>query len=175
MDHLRLGASEPPILCELFHDNYRWRVPRLLAFLCDYMQERKRQEPTRLGKTWTPGIMGYCYSDESGSMPPVDLLQSCARHLPSCDIILHASATNVKRRKNSPADPWPYTLDECVNLIGKHNWIVRDPFLAHQWSFLIGTQWEAFPVFSGHGFHQTTSPEGQRIMRLLNEVAAKGG
>jgi hypothetical protein len=111
---------------------------------------------------------GLIYSDENGALPPFALLGDYARHLPHLDILIHVAATPIKRQRLSPNHPLSERLDELMATIAKEQWIVRQPYGHHQWSFLIGTNWDAFPRFKRQGFWPVSSPEGARILRILS-------
>src|SRR4029453_11635108 len=55
-----------------------------------------------------------------------------------------------------------------VKTIGKAFWIVREPLEHFQWTFLIGTNGDSFPIFKRHRFHGLWTPIGRKIMRRLD-------
>lgn len=55
--------------------------------------------------------------------------------------------------------------------IGKKAWLIREPFGKHQWSFILGVNWEEFPEFKKIGFHKTSSTQGQNILNRINYTA----
>jgi hypothetical protein len=111
---------------------------------------------------------GMIYSDENGRLPPFTLLRQCAEVLEHCDIIIHVAATPIKRQFYSSMHPLSQRLSEMVKTIGKVIWIVREPHEHFQWTFLIGTNWDSFPIFKRHGFHGLWTPIGREIMRRLD-------
>jgi hypothetical protein len=88
--------------------------------------------------------------------------------LEHCDIIIHVAATPIKRQFYSSMHPLSQCLSEMVKTIGKAIWIVREPHEHFQWTFLIGTNWDSFPIFKRHGFHGLWTPIGREIMRRLD-------
>lgn len=162
----RLVSATRQLTCYAYPRDYALELPRLLA------EERERKTREGLEGHNVRQSLGVLYSDESGCMPPLSLLQSCAvwSHWWRLDVLIHVATTNLKRRRASPVDPWPYTLEEVMAMIGKPYWIVREPFGPHGWSFVMGTHWERFPEFRAQGFYRLDSLEGCEILRRLNEV-----
>jgi hypothetical protein len=113
--------------------------------------------------------------DGNGTMLPLVVLQGFAALMPFMDLISYIAPTNVKRRLGSKADPWPHTLEACVAMIGKKEWIVREPEGAHQWTFLIGTNWKDYPEFERIGFHNIKSPRGEEIFQMLCRTKRANG
>lgn len=111
---------------------------------------------------------GLVYNDPSGGLPSFELLQRYARHFPPMDILIHCSATNCKRfRKAKHVARVDRRLDEYLAQIGKKFWFVREPYYRHQWTFLLGTNWDAFPRFHKIGFHRVDSDRGRDILKKL--------
>lgn len=109
-------------------------------------------------------LCGVIYSDVNGNRPPFALLALYAATFPRLDILIHLSATGIKRIKK-PHEPF---LDEALGLIDKRYWLIREPYGAWQWSFAIGTNWQAFPVLNHLGFYPLTSVPGRAIMQRLS-------
>jgi hypothetical protein len=111
---------------------------------------------------------GLIYSDENGSLPPFDLLGKCAQSLRLCDILIHVAATPIKRQYYSDRHPLIERLDEMIAQVKKAHWYVRKPYGQHQWTFFLGTNWNAFPDFSKYGFFDTRSRAGANILKSLS-------
>lgn len=139
----------------LYEGSYTIGLPQSLSVLLD---------PSLASRQY----YGLIYSDENGSLPPFALLRLCAQQLRYCDILIHAAAAPIKRQFYSPVHPLMRRLDELMATVPKDCWIVRDPYGKHQWSFLIGTNWDAFPRFKRQGFWAINSPEGASILRRLS-------
>jgi hypothetical protein len=60
------------------------------------------------------------------------------------------------------------TPPALIRDVPKRYWLIREPYYQHQWTFLIGTNWDTFPDFSRHGFVTIDSPHGREIMRLIS-------
>jgi hypothetical protein len=111
---------------------------------------------------------GLIYSDENGNFPPFDLLGQYALVLPYVDIVIHLAASPIKLQRVSPIHQLSRRLDEFLGDIQKRYWMIREPYLQHQWSFLIGTNWSRFPQFKRQKFWPINSPEGANILRKLS-------
>lgn len=113
--------------------------------------------------------LGLVYSDESGRVPPFELLRdlSACRCNARLDLLIYVSATNVKRTGQRLLDHLP--------TINKKHWIIREPCGQHQWTFLFGTNWANFPAWEKRGFYPLNSAKGASIMRRLNSTARELG
>lgn len=114
---------------------------------------------------------GVIYSDENG-MVPFDTIAEYSHAFEFMDILIHFGATTLKRYRTNPRikSRQSWKLSDYVRKIEKTHWIVREPHGAWQWSFLLGTNWDAFPRFSREGFYHLDSPRGQEIFRRLNST-----
>lgn len=113
---------------------------------------------------------GLIYNDPSGTDPSFDVLADLAS-LPQArclDILIYCSATNIKRKIKAAPSKYSQRLSAGMALIDKKHWIIRKPRCAHQWTFLIGTNWTQFPVFRGQGFVQVDSDEGRLVLDTLD-------
>lgn len=114
---------------------------------------------------------GVIYNDPSGKIPDFKILAEASFIFDKMDIFINCPATTIKRRcglasiKNKGLD---IRLSEYLKLIDKKYWILREPTGYHQWTFLIGTNWDSFPVYKKLGFYSIESEEGQKILYNLN-------
>lgn len=118
---------------------------------------------------------GMVYSDEN-AMVPFDTLAKFSEK-PQCqrvDILVHMPATTLKRVRSAYPDRHKQLQDEILGIKKKY-WIVREPVSRHQWTFLIGTNWEAFPQFRRHGFHRLNSKDGREVFLKLNHTQQEMG
>lgn len=111
---------------------------------------------------------GLVYSDENGAHIPFPLLALFAERLPKIDILIHLGTTIPKLLRVSRIHDYHARLDELVHTVPKDFWLIRDGIGQHQWTFLIGTDWDSFPKFRSLGFWPLESPEGANILRKLS-------
>lgn len=111
-------------------------------------------------------IYGLVYSDQSGNMPPFPLLQQFSERFRYVDILVYVSSANIKR--GLKAFPGKRRLSELMATVHKKFWIIREPKDIHQWTFLIGSNWDNFPQFEALGFYRLDSPKGREIMYRLD-------
>lgn len=119
-----------------------------------------------------PSQYGLLYVDPSGNMPPFDLLARFSKHYRKMDIVINTPCATVKRVSRAFGTE---QLPDYLSKIRKDYWVIREPFGAHQWSFLIGTNWDSFPDFKHLGFHPLFTEErkgftetGWGIFKLLS-------
>jgi len=144
----------------IFEDQYSIGIPW-------FIEQRLKPLAVVQGTTLNK-VYGLIYSDENGTLPPFALLEKCAIELPLVDQLIHVAATPIKRQIYSPKHHLNQRLDEMLATIPKKYWFVRLPYGQHQWTFLLGTNWDAFPEFTRQHFYRTDSPEGQSILRRLS-------
>lgn len=113
---------------------------------------------------------GIIYSDESGHIPPFQLLATLASqpHYKQVDLLIYYSATAHKRARGLFGGD---RLTQCLKPIPKKEWLVREPRGRHQWTFLLGTNWEDFPAWGKRGFYRIGSERGQRVLKRLDSSA----
>lgn len=85
------------------------------------------------------------------------------------DFLFNVSATTVKRmRQQASKRGWPHeSLCDLLAGIDKKFWLVREPFGANQWTFLLGTNWADFKEYKRIHFHRADQPTGAEILRRL--------
>lgn len=140
---------------DVLHGDHRWLLPA-----------RCRLLPRR------PIRFGIIYHDPNGE-PSFDVLEevSAMPAMKRVDILIHMSGTIPKRIRHYRE----INLIDSLDAINKRYWIVRDitdsgPW---QWTFLLGTNWDAFPEYQSAGFYKADSQDGRRILRLLTTTIAE--
>jgi len=116
---------------------------------------------------------GLIYVDHSGDLPDFDVLARAVKNFPQMEILLHISATVIKRR--SRAHNIPERLMDLVGKIPKREWLIRDtkPGDKFQWTFLMGTDArdsQGKSLFRGlkkERFYQLSTEEGQSVLKRL--------
>ncbi len=94
------------------------------------------------------------------------------------DLMVHYAATNQKRVRRVHGRA---LLIEELETIDKNLWLVMEPRLQEQWTWLIGTNWTkngGYPAWPQRKLYRADSPEGQAILERLtytdNERNGKG-
>ena len=112
------------------------------------------------------GELGLAFVDHTGNLPNFDTLNYICQVRPRMEILIYLPATNVKRQY----DKTNKLLIDYLNDVGKPYWLIREFFKgdSHQWTFLLGSQWDGFPRYKSIKFYRLDSEEGQRIFRQMN-------
>jgi hypothetical protein len=84
------------------------------------------------------------------------------------DIMIHRNCTSAKRVNASPFCQHVPTVQEITEQIPKNFWLIREPFTAHHFTFMIGTNWDSFPKFKGLGFEDSKSEAGKKLVEKLS-------
>ena len=87
------------------------------------------------------------------------------------DVLVNCPSTTIKRAAGAFPHIERKNLLENLLAIEKDYWYVREPYHKMQWTFLIGTNWDQFPLFSEIGFYRATSPEGREVLAHLAYTA----
>jgi hypothetical protein len=154
-DGLMLRSQDPrdAITAWIWPESYQTAWPKIVRTIL------RRQE----GR-----VYGLIYSDENGSEPPFALLREAAERLERVDLISHVSATNLKRLIGARYRGNEVRLSEQMLRLGKRFWLIREPRRQHQWTFLLGTNWDNFPEYTKAGFFDSTSARGRNIICWLS-------
>lgn len=113
---------------------------------------------------------GLIYTDPNNTDIPVDVLAKIctSTQFKSVEILVYVSATSLKRvRTSSLVKKQPY-LKDIITPINKKYWQARTPQGRHQWTFLLGTNWQGFPVLQNQGFVKMNTYMGNRLFGHLN-------
>ena len=86
------------------------------------------------------------------------------------DLLIYMSATTWKRYRTGSSKRIASLIVE-LGRINKRYWIVRDPRGKHQWTFLLGTNWQDFPYWERGGFYRVDGREGSRVLAKLSETS----
>ena len=131
-----------------------------------------RQEITGIIRSMVRDGRGVVFHDPNGVPDHLELLPQF-RTLPrQVDVLLYVQATSVKRVRNAFDDGRP-DLQQLMDIVGKKQWLIREPIGKHQWTFMLGTNWKKFPEWKKEGFYRIDTEEGQRVFRRLNWTAGE--
>ncbi len=121
---------------------------------------------------------GIVYADANG-IPDFDLLGKLSRVAcyEKLDILINCPAAAIKKtrgcslafeNKGKPINMGRRYLFEMMQEIDKTHWIIRDKYSSFQWTMMIASNWDAFPVFSKFGFYQSNSEKGKELLHIFN-------
>ena len=108
--------------------------------------------------------LGLVYMDPSGEVPDFSTLATCAIQRPRMEILIHLSATTIKRVKVYQE----LCLNDYLSMIPKRYWLVREPVDQHQWTFLMGSNTNNFKSWKGIGLWRIDSERGRKVFERLN-------
>lgn len=116
--------------------------------------------------------IGLAYTDPSGNRPPFDLLAKFNLQYihTTIDLLIHMSATNLKRIIHSPGCKDRRNLNDYLSILHKKHWQVSDGKYRHQWTFLFGCQWTQFAEMKKIGMRLIDTPEGKQIIHKLTKT-----
>lgn len=124
-------------------------------------------------KPWNDPRYGLMFADPNGGHPDWKSISKFYQHKNhgTIDVLLYLSAAGIKRC--SCANDGMPRLMEGMNIIGKKHWLVRRPQDKHQWTFLVGTNWENFPAWENRGFYSASHGIGKSILERLHYTASE--
>ena len=102
---------------------------------------------------------GLIYADPNG-LPYFDLLGTVSEKLPKMDILIRYPAASAKRNGRS--------LEAGLKSVKKSYWIVQEPEGKHQWTFLLGTNFDKYKAWRKYGFHRVDSEDGKAVFERLS-------
>jgi len=124
---------------------------------------------TQRAQPWRYGLI---YADPIHDEIPHHLLNAAAAKFERVDLLSYFSATQYKRRRKSDAALNGFTdkpfVSDHINAVNKAVALIRAPHGMWQFSFVVWTNWEDFPVWKKHGFYRVDSPEGQAVLDKLD-------
>jgi len=161
------GKTEDSSVCQIVCEDFLTALPRLTILAHHALQPQEK-------------YIGLIYCDTNGTVPPFALIRNAVRQRTfySVDVLLYLSATNLKRVRRSVTDRAVADLQTELALLGKRKLFVRKPRGAHQWIFVLATNWENCPEFTTMGFRDVQTEEGQRVLSevcFTYEERALGG
>lgn len=123
------------------------------------------------------GRFGLVYADPIDDEIPHKLLNMAARYLPRVDLLSYVAATQYKRRRGGDLKRNGHSdrplLSDHVNAVAKKHALIREPRRANQYTFILWSDWGELPEWRGRGFYRLDSPDGARILELLDLTAAE--
>lgn len=111
---------------------------------------------------------GVVYSDPINTPIPVDTFNLVAEKFPRVDLLAYVAANDQYKRANANGHGHGRQLVDDVTAINKKTVLIREPHGAHQWTFILWTNWTEMKDWKAKGFHRFDSRAGQRIMARLN-------
>lgn len=80
------------------------------------------------------------------------------------DFMMYLSGTAVKRVRHLTQKK----LQDWLAMLNKKHWVVRKPKGPWQWTFILGTNWDAYPKIRSIGFYPSKTEEGKNIFDTIN-------
>ena len=101
---------------------------------------------------------GLVYSDPIGDPIPVAEFNLFATHSPRVDLLAYVAANSQYKRRGA------HRLGEDVAAVRKRHALIRELATAHEFTFVLFTNWTDFPAWRKQGFYPIDSHDGQRIL-----------
>jgi len=120
-----------------------------------------------------PDRYGLVYADPIRDEIPHDLLNAAARLMPNVDLLSYVSANQYKRRRgaderlNGANATRPFLLDH-IKAVKKRVVLIREPLGKWEFTFVLWTNWDGYPVWEKRGFYRLDCPRGQAVLDRLN-------
>jgi len=110
--------------------------------------------------------LGLAYSDPIGDPVPVDLLNATAAKFPRVDLLAYVAANSQYKRKGGSTRT--RFLADDIAAVRKSVVLIRRPFTAFQWTFILWTNWAQVPTWEKEGFYRLDSEIGRQILDRVN-------
>lgn len=112
-------------------------------------------------------VLGLIYADPNGTLmnEEIETAVKLSKVAPKLDILLHLSATTIKRCRTVFGYP---SLVERLKRVGKSKLLIREPDTSHQWTFCLLTDAPKLPEWKARRFYDSASPQGAAILERLN-------
>lgn len=114
---------------------------------------------------------GLVYSDPIDTPIPVDTFNLFAEKFPRVDLLAYVAANDQYKRANANGYGHGRRLEDDVRAVNKKTVLIREPHGAHQWTFILWTNWTEIKDWRAQGFHRLDSPAGKRAMDKMNYTA----
>lgn len=118
--------------------------------------------------------LGLIYTDPNGyNDAPLESIIEICRQNTRLDVLIHISATSVKRQVGARATEGieVFDLERFIETIDKQKVFVREPYGKAQWSFLYLTNWANAPELNNINFYDRASRKGKEIFKVLTRTA----
>ena len=106
---------------------------------------------------------GLVYSDPTGDPIPVEIFNEIAGYLPRVDLLAYVLANDQYKRANGGGAQRGRVNDDIL-AVKKKRVLIRKEASAHQYTFILWTNWTKFPAWTAREFHPIDSPTGQAIL-----------
>lgn len=112
-----------------------------------------------------PHYIGLLYYDVT---PCIEMFESikliadltCRLQMERIDVLLYLSPAKIKQMKECNGCQ---RLPSIIQSFRKSHWLIREPFGKHQWTFMLGSNWDGFKEYKKIRFFRLNSPEGEQI------------
>lgn len=130
--------------------------------------------PTWLGRqARDPYQFGLVYSDPIRDPIPVDTFNQLAAHFQRVDLLAYVAANDQYKRANGAGAGHGRSLAQDIAAVHKRVVLIREGSTAHQWTFVLWTNWANIKQWEGRGFYRLDTNRGRQILRRLNLTAAE--
>jgi hypothetical protein len=108
----------------------------------------------------SPGIVNGNWE----SLNSIAEIYSNHAQLGQVDFMMYLSGTAIKRVRHLTQKK----LQDWLAMLHKKYWVVRKPKGAWQWTFILGTNWDAYPKIRSIGFYPKNTEEGKDVFDTIN-------